>query len=404
VKSPVLSHLVASVQGLTTIRALNAQRRLIQEFDHHQDVHTSAYYFLKSTISTFIFWVDLSCILYTSVVILTYLLSETREFAKSFHNLVTTFFLESSPWMVGLAITQSINQIGMAQVAMKTWSDLDAHMTAVQRVLEYAELSPEEDQGNFVPSESWPQEGNIEFKSVTMRYSPEKPVVLKQICFTVRSGEKLGIVGRTGAGKTSLISVLFRLFHFEGTIFIDGVDTKLVLLQTLRSKISIIPQDPVLFIGTLRKNLDPLGQFSDFHIWQALENVQMKRLIANLPSGLDTMVIERGNNFSVGQKQLLCLVRAILRNSKIIVLDEATASIDLETDELIQLTIRRRFKECTVLTIAHRVNTVMDSDKILVMDSGRVVEFGEPQQLLQDTEGMFYSLVTRNSKEDLGNM
>jgi ATP-binding cassette subfamily C (CFTR/MRP) protein 4 len=300
--------------------------------------------------------------------------------------------------MVGLAVTQSINQIGMAQVAMKTWSDLDARMTAVQRVLEYAELSPEEDKGNFVPSESWPQEGNIEFKSVTMRYSPEKPVVLKQICFTVRSGEKLGIVGRTGAGKTSLISVLFRLFHFEGTIFIDRVDTKSVLLQTLRSKISIIPQDPVLFIGTLRKNLDPLGQFSDFQIWQALENVQMKRLITNLPSGLDTMVIERGNNFSVGQKQLLCLVRAILRNSKIIVLDEATASIDLETDELIQLTIRRRFKECTVLTIAHRVNTVMDSDKILVMDSGRVAEFGEPQQLLQDTDGMFYSLVTRNSK------
>jgi ATP-binding cassette subfamily C (CFTR/MRP) protein 4 len=400
VKSPVLSHLVASVQGLTTIRALNAQRRLIQEFDHHQDVHTSAYYFLKSTISTFNFWVDLSCILYTSVVILTYLLSETREFAKSFHNLVTTFFLESTPWMVGLAVTQSINQIGMAQVAMKTWSDLDAHMTAVQRVLEYAELSPEEDNGKRVPPDSWPQQGNIEFKSVTMRYSPEKPVVLKQICFTVRSGEKLGIVGRTGAGKTSLISVLFRLFHFEGTIFIDGVDTKSVLLQTLRSKISIIPQDPILFIGTLRKNLDPLGQFSDFQIWQALENVQMKRLIANLPSGLDTMVIERGNNFSVGQKQLLCLVRAILRNSKIIVLDEATASIDLETDELIQFTIRRRFKECTVLTIAHRVNTVMDSDKILVMDFGRVVEFGQPQQLLQDTEGMFYSLVTRNSKED----
>jgi ATP-binding cassette subfamily C (CFTR/MRP) protein 4 len=200
------------------------------------------------------------------------------------------------------------------------------------------------------------------------------------------------------------VSALFRLFHFEGTILIDGVDTKSVPLQIVRAKISIIPQDPVLFIGSLRKNLDPFGKYSDCQIWQALEEVQMKNLIVSLPSGLETAVIEGGNNFSVGQKQLLCLVRAILRNTKIIVLDEATASIDLETDELIQLTIKRRFKECTVLTIAHRLNTVMDSDKILVMDSGRVAEFGEPQQLLQDTDGMFYSLVTRNSKEDLGNM
>ncbi|KAH0808222.1 hypothetical protein GEV33_014569 [Tenebrio molitor] len=229
---------------------------------------------------------------------------------------------------VGLAITQSLDLIGLAQAAMKMWSDVDATMTSVERVLEYTDLTPEEDNGNFVPQETWPQQGNVEFKSVTMQYSPEKPMVLNQVCFTVKSGEKLGIVGRTGAGKTSLVSALFRLFHFEGTILIDGVDTKSVPLQIVRAKISIIPQDPVLFIGSLRKNLDPFGEYSDCQIWQALEEVQMKNLIVSLPSGLETVVIEGGNNFSVGQKQLLCLVRAILRNAKIIVLDEATAKED----------------------------------------------------------------------------
>ncbi|KAJ3620808.1 hypothetical protein MTP99_004726 [Tenebrio molitor] len=388
VKSPVLNHFVATVRGLTTIRALDAQKCLQQEFDHHQDVHASAFYLLKAMIYSFTFWVDMICVIYIVLIIFSFLLFETQSTASK----------------VGLAITQSLDLIGLAQAAMKMWSDVDATMTSVERVLEYTDLTPEEDNGHFVPQETWPQEGNVEFKSVTMQYSPEKPMVLNQVCFTVKSGEKLGIVGRTGAGKTSLVSALFRLFHFEGTILIDGVDTKSVPLQVVRAKISIIPQDPVLFIGSLRKNLDPFGEYSDCQIWQALEEVQMKNLIVSLPSGLETVVIEGGNNFSVGQKQLLCLVRAILRNTKIIVLDEATASIDLKTDELIQFTIRRRFEECTVLTIAHRLNTVMDSDKILVMDSGRVAEFGEPQQLLQDTDGMFYSLVTRNSKEDLGNM
>jgi ATP-binding cassette subfamily C (CFTR/MRP) protein 4 len=301
---------------------------------------------------------------------------------------------------VGLALTQSLNLMGTVQLGMRAWCYLNTHTMSVARVLEYAKLTPEEDKGNFVPSGSWPQEGNFEFKSVAMRYSLEKPMVLNEICFNVKSGEKLGIVGRTGAGKTSLISALFRLFHFEGTILIDGVDTKSVLLQTLRSKMSIIPQDPILFIGSLRKNLDPFDQYTDCEIWQALEDVQMKTLIANLPSGLETTVIEGGANFSVGQKQLLCLVRGILRNAKIIVLDEATANIDIKTDELIQLTIKKRFQESTVLTIAHRLNTVMDSDKILVMDAGRVAEFGEPQQLLQNPDGIFYSLVTRNSNRE----
>jgi ATP-binding cassette subfamily C (CFTR/MRP) protein 4 len=308
-------------------------------------------------------------------------------------------FLESTASVVGLAFTQSLGLIGKAQTGMKAWGKLNAYTVSVERILEYAELTPEADDGQLVPAETWPQEGNVEFKSVALRYSPEKPMVLNKICFNVKHGKKLGIVGRTGAGKTSLISALFRLFHFEGTILIDGIDTKSLSLQTLRSKISIIPQDPVLLFGSLRKNLDPFGQYLDCQIWQALEEVQMKSLIANLPSGLETTVIEGGNNFSVGQKQLLCLVRAILRNDKIIILDEATANIDLKTDDLIQRTIKKRFQESTVLTIAHRLNTVMDSDKILVMDAGRVAEFGQPQELLKNRDGIFYSLVTRDSSK-----
>jgi ATP-binding cassette subfamily C (CFTR/MRP) protein 4 len=159
---------------------------------------------------------------------------------------------------VGLAFTQSLGLIGKAQTGMKAWGKLNAYTMSVERILEYAELTPEADDGQLVPAETWPQEGNVEFKSVALRYSPEKPMVLNKICFNVKHGEKLGIVGRTGAGKTSLISALFRLFHFEGTILIDGIDTKSLSLQTLRSKISIIRQDPVLFFGSLRKNLDPL--------------------------------------------------------------------------------------------------------------------------------------------------
>ncbi|KAH0813598.1 hypothetical protein GEV33_009192 [Tenebrio molitor] len=200
----------------------------------------------------------------------------------------------------------------------------------------------------------------------------------------------------TGAGKSSLISALFRLYDFEGTIFIDGIDTKAVPLHTLRSKIAIIPQEPILFLGTLRRNLDPFDEYEDNHLWNALEDVELKDFVSTLPSGLESDISEGGSNFSVGQRQLLCLVRAILKNAKIVILDEATASVDLETDEMIQRTIRRKFKNSTVLTIAHRTNTVIDSDKILVMDSGSIVEFGDTENVLQQPDGYFRNYIFNN--------
>ncbi|XP_064214474.1 probable multidrug resistance-associated protein lethal(2)03659 isoform X3 [Tribolium castaneum] len=307
----------------------------------------------------------------------------------------------SEMWVgyIGLAITQSTSLVGLIQYGTKTWSELDSQMTSVERVVEYAELEPEKDDGTTVPSDLWPNNGRILFDDVTMKYPLSNTTVLKSVTFNINPGEKIGIVGRTGAGKSSLISVLFRLFHFDGTVLIDGADTKTLPLSILRSKIAIIPQDPVLFLGSLRQNLDPFEQFSDSQLWSSLEEVELKEMVTNWAQGLETTILEGGANVSVGQRQLLCLVRAILRNSKIIVLDEATANVDLKTDEVIQKVVRRKFRNCTVLTIAHRLNTIMDSDKILVMDAGTVAEFGPPAQLLKNENGLFYGFVQTSGKK-----
>lgn len=305
---------------------------------------------------------------------------------------------------VGLGITQSITLTGMLQWGMRQWSELENQMTSVERIVEYTKISPETENVIVTPPQSWPATGNIDFQSVFMRYAPEEPNVLKNLTFTIRSGEKVGIVGRTGAGKSSLISALFRLADIEGAIIIDGINTKHIALENLRSKISIIPQEPVLFSGTLRKNLDPFDKYNDEELWAALEDVELKKAVLDLPSGLHSKVSEGGANFSVGQRQLLCLVRAIIRRNKILVLDEATANVDPKTDELIQITIRKKFQKCTVLTIAHRLHTVMDSDKILVMDNGQVAEFNHPYILLQNTSGIFYGLVQQTGKSMAENL
>lgn len=206
------------------------------------------------------------------------------------------------------------------------------------------------------------------------------------------------------AGKSSLIGSLFRIAEIEGEIIIDGIETSTLSLEQLRSKISIIPQDPVLFSGSMRRNLDPFDEYSDELLWKALEEVKLKNIPALQLQGLHTLVAAGGSNFSVGQRQLICLARAILRNNKVLVLDEATANVDPETDALIQETIREKFKNCTVMTIAHRLHTVMDSDKILVMNFGKVEEFDTPLNLLEIEGGIFADMVKATGPAESKNL
>merc|ERR1719305_1668691 len=221
-------------------------------------------------------------------------------------------------------------------------------------------------------------------RSVHFRYRPDLPLVLKDISVDIKGGMKVGIVGRTGAGKSSLISTLLRLVELDaGTISVDGVNIGEIGLADLRSAIAVIPQDPVLFQGTVRYNIDPFVQSSDSEVWLALEESNLKDKVTKDPLGLNMAVEADGDNFSVGEKQLICLARALLRKNKILLLDEATASVDVKTDHLIQNTIQSQFQGCTVLTIAHRLITIMGYDKVLVLDNGSLVQADSPTKLLE---------------------
>ncbi|KAJ2439287.1 hypothetical protein IWW46_004514, partial [Coemansia sp. RSA 2440] len=261
------------------------------------------------------------------------------------------------------------------------------------------------------PPKQWPSNGQIEFHNYSMQYNPTSSMILCNLSFSVGSQEKIGIVGRTGAGKSSLVQAIMRMVEpAAGNIVIDGVDIATIGLHDLRSRISVIPQDPVLFKGTIRDNLDPINEYTDDEVWAAICTTHIEGLLEKPTRkyvedpddddmgvwlegiGLDKWVEYGGSNFSVGERQLLSLCRALLWKRKILVLDEATANIDNKTDQLIQTILRDKFKNCTILTIAHRLNTVMDSDRILVMDQGTVAEFDTPENLLA-RDGPFTRLV-----------
>jgi len=228
-----------------------------------------------------------------------------------------------------------------------------------------------------------------------LRYLPNAPLVLKDVTFSVNGGEKLGVVGRTGSGKSSLVLALFRIVEpAAGKIIIDGIDINTVGLNDLRLKLNIIPQEPALFEGTIRDNLDPLGVHTDEEIWESLEKCLLADVISQKEEKLDTLVAAKGENWSMGQRQLICLGRVLLRRSRILILDEATASVDTQTDLLLQNTIKTEFADCTVISIAHRIPTVMSCDKVLVLDAGQVKEFGSPKFLLEQSSSLFKSLVT----------
>uniref|UniRef100_A0A7S1NHE9 ATP-dependent transporter ycf16 n=1 Tax=Eutreptiella gymnastica TaxID=73025 RepID=A0A7S1NHE9_9EUGL len=285
--------------------------------------------------------------------------------------------------LLGLTLSQTFQVTGLLSLLNRLFADLENAFTSVERIKEYQEVAQESDVATTTPPPTWPTQGCITFENVEMRYRPDIPPSLKGVTFQIRPAEKVGVVGRTGAGKSTLLVALYRLSELtSGTIYIDGVDISQVDLATLRQAISIIPQTPILFTGTIRYNLDPFQQRTDAEIWRALGQANLTDVVEVLPGKLDFKVAEGGESFSVGQRQLLCLARALLRRSKILMIDEATANIDPSTDNLIQETIRTQFQDCTTITIAHRLNTIIDSDRVLVLSYGWMMQFDTPAKLL----------------------
>ncbi|XP_042683720.1 multidrug resistance-associated protein 1 isoform X1 [Centrocercus urophasianus] len=377
-RSPVYSHFNETLLGVSVIRAFEEQKRFIKQNDMKVDGNQKAYY--PSIVANR--WLAVRLEFVGNCIVL---------FAALFAVIARN---KLSPGLVGLSVSYSLQITAYLNWLVRMTSDLETNIVAVERVKEYAEMEKEAEWSieEAAPANTWPEEGKVEFRGFGLRYREDLDLVLKNINITINGGEKIGIVGRTGAGKSSLTLGLFRINEAaEGEIIIDGINIAKIGLHDLRFKITIIPQDPVLFSGSLRMNLDPFDQHSDEDIWRSLELAHLKNFVSSLPDKLHHECSEGGENLSVGQRQLVCLARALLRKSKILVLDEATAAVDLETDNLIQSTIKSQFEECTVLTIAHRLNTIMDYTRVLVLDRGEVVECDSPDNLLQ-AKGLFYSM------------
>nr|XP_009665672.1 PREDICTED: multidrug resistance-associated protein 4 isoform X2 [Struthio camelus australis] len=388
-RSPVFSHLSSSLQGLWTIRALKAEERFQKLFDAHQDLHSEAWFLFLTTSRWFAVRLDAICAIFVIVV--------------AFGSLLLAKTLNAG--QVGLALSYAITLMGMFQWGVRQSAEVENLMISVERVMEYTELEKEAPwETDKHPPPDWPSQGMIAFENVNFTYSLDGPLVLRHLSVLIKPKEKVGIVGRTGAGKSSLIAALFRLAEPEGRIWIDKYLTSELGLHDLRKKISIIPQEPVLFTGTMRKNLDPFNEYTDEELWNVLEEVQLKEVVEDLPNKMETQLAESGSNFSVGQRQLVCLARAVLKKNRILIIDEATANVDPRTDEFIQKTIREKFAQCTVLTIAHRLNTIIDSDKIMVLDAGRLKEYDEPYILLQEKDGLFYKMVQQVGKTEAASL
>ncbi|XP_054885537.1 canalicular multispecific organic anion transporter 1 [Poeciliopsis prolifica] len=376
-RSPIYSHFGETVSGLSVIRAYKHQERFLKHNEVTIDENLkSVYPWIVSNR-----WLAIRLEFVGNLVV----------FFAALFAVIARNNLDSG--LVGLSISYALNVTQTLNWLVRMTSELETNIVAVERVSEYCELVNEAPWvTQHRPSEKWPEAGRLKFVDYKVRYRPELDLVLNGITCDIGSTEKIGIVGRTGAGKSSLTNCLFRIIEAaDGRILIDDVDISKIGLHDLRNRLTIIPQDPVLFSGPLRMNLDPFDKFSDEELWRVLELSHLKDYVAGLKEGLQHEVAEGGENLSVGQRQLLCLARALLRKSRILILDEATAAVDLETDDLIQTTIRKEFSHCTVLTIAHRLHSIMDSSRVMVLDAGQIVEFDSPSNLMQK-RGHFYSM------------
>jgi ABC-type multidrug transport system fused ATPase/permease subunit len=390
-RSPIISHLTESQNGVATVRAYGAEGRFNQQMRQKINYNTRAYFVMMCAQG----WIKIRMGTLGAIGV-----AAIAFIAVAFVFLFGRTFLPVS--VFGLCLAFAIQITFLFDPLIRFGTEAEAFFACVQRIVEYSSgLDAEAPRiTDTTPPPHWPTQGAIDFTNLSMQYRADLDPVLKDISFSVAPGEKIGIVGRTGAGKSSLLVALFRLVEAStGSITVDGIRIQDLGLSDLRSRLAIIPQEPILYSGTLRYNLDPFDQHSDEELWLVLEQAGMKETVMQMPDQLLAAVAEGGDNFSVGERSLLSLSRALLRHSKVLVLDEATAAVDMKTENVIQKTIREAFRECTVLTIAHRLQTIIDSDRILVMQAGEIAEFDSPKNLLANEDSIFSGMVRQLGPE-----
>uniref|UniRef100_A0A8C6Q023 ATP-binding cassette, sub-family C (CFTR/MRP), member 8 n=1 Tax=Nothobranchius furzeri TaxID=105023 RepID=A0A8C6Q023_NOTFU len=382
---PLLSHFSETVEGLTTIRALRYEPRFRQRLLQFTDANNIASLFLTAANR----WLEVRMEYIGACVVL----------VAAVASITNSLYDQLSPGLVGLGLTYALMVSNYINWMVRNLADMEVQLGSVKRINGLLKTEPENYEGLLSESvaqvpDGWPRQGEIKIQNLSVRYDTTLKAVLKNVNAHVSPGQKVGICGRTGSGKSSFSLAFFRMVDmFEGRIVIDNIDISKLPLQTLRSRLSIILQDPILFSGTIRFNLDPEMKATDEMLWEALEIAQLKSVVKALPGGLDATVTEGGENFSQGQRQLFCLARAFVRKSSILIMDEATASIDMATESILQKVVMTAFADRTVVTIAHRVHTILNADLVIVMKRGIILEYDTPQALLDREDSIFASFV-----------
>eukprot|EP00268_Persea_americana_P007156 TRINITY_DN1262_c0_g1_i4.p1 TRINITY_DN1262_c0_g1~~TRINITY_DN1262_c0_g1_i4.p1 ORF type:complete len:453 (-),score=85.58 TRINITY_DN1262_c0_g1_i4:399-1703(-) len=384
-KAPCIQHFAESLSGSTTIRSFDQESRFLDKNSQLTDGYSRPKFHNAGAMEWLCFRLDMLSSL-TFAFSLVFLISMPKE--------------AIDPGIAGLAVTYGLNLNMLQAWVIWTLCNLENKIISVERILQYMCIPSEHPLviENNRPGHDWPAQGEVGIHHLQVRYAPHMPLVLRGVTCTFPGGKKAGIVGRTGSGKSTLIQTLFRIVDpAGGQILIDSIDISTIGLHDLRSRLSIIPQDPTMFEGTIRSNLDPLEEYTDEQIWEALDKCQLGEEVRRKEGKLDSTVTENGENWSMGQRQLVCLGRVILKKSKVLVLDEATASVDTATDNLIQQTLRQQFSDSTVITIAHRITSVIDSDMVLLLDNGVIAEYDSPAKLLENKSSLFAKLVAEYS-------